>query len=209
MEIAAAATHTEAQTEPRARAGLVPYRLTVEKFLRMIDLGFFPDKPEVELVGGLLVERMTRHRPHSFSVGKLDDLFHDILPKIWHVQAENPVVLDTISRPEPDIAVIRGNRDDYRDRDPVAADVGLIVEASESTYRKDRNAMWRLYAAAEIPTYWIVNLAARRVEVYSDPVGKGKTAEYRICRIYAEDQAIPVELEGVENRSIRVRDVLP
>jgi Uma2 family endonuclease len=203
------ATTTDIRAEPRSRTGLIPYRLTVEQYLRMIDLGFFPEKPEVELVGGMLVERMVKRRPHSFSVGKLYRLFHEILPDTWHVQAENPVVLDATSRPEPDVAVIRGTLDDYRDRDPVAADIGLIVESSESTYRKDRNAMWRLYAAARIPTYWIINLAARRVEVYSDPVGKGKKAEYRICRIYAEDQEIPVELEGVEDRSIRVRDILP
>lgn len=199
----------EPRTERKSDQGLIPYRLTVDEFLRLVDLGFFPDKPDVELINGLLVKRMTKRRPHSFSVGKLYSLLHELLPLTWCIQAENPIVLNANSRPEPDIAVIRGNQDDYRDRDPVASDIGLVIEVSESTYRKDRDVMWRLYATAGIPVYWIVNLTARRVEAYSEPSGKGKAAEYLVSRIFTEEQEIPLGLEGVANRAIRVREILP
>ena len=60
---------------------------------------------------------------------------------------------------------------DYEDRRVGPADVGLVVEVSDSSLRDDQILKKTIYARASIPTYWIVNVPARRVEVYTDPTG--------------------------------------
>ena len=47
---------TSARTEPAWK----PYRLTVDQFLAMIDAGIFPHDAHVELLGGVLIQMMTK-----------------------------------------------------------------------------------------------------------------------------------------------------
>lgn len=188
--------------------GLVPYRLTVRQFEKMIGAGVFRDGDHVELLGGLLVDKMVKHPPHNVAVGSLAALFRELLTG-WFVNEEKPINLSTWSSPEPDIAVIRGRLREYGARNPTAAEIGIIVEVADSSYAKDRGAKWRIYATAKIPVYWIVNLPRRQIEVYSDPSGRGKSAEYRDVKIAGADDEIPLVIEGRELGRIKVRDVLP
>jgi hypothetical protein len=51
---------------------------------------------------------------------------------------------------------------------------------------------YRRYAASGIPAYWIVKLDDRLIEVYSDPVGRGRGAKYRSCLTFLEGDRIPI-----------------
>jgi Uma2 family endonuclease len=187
---------------------LVPYRLTVRQFEKMIDAGIFRDEDHVELLGGLLVDKMVKKDPHNFSVGELGELFRDALKPDWTVREEKSVVLGLFWRPEPDVAVARGPRDRYRSKAPRSADLGLLVEVADSSYAKDRGAKWRQYAASGVSVYWIVNLPERRIEVYSAPSGRGRSAVYRDVTIYGPEEEVPLILEGRELGRIKVSEVL-
>ncbi len=201
---------TEIQSPPQAEPGLKLYRLSVQQFEKMLEAGLFLEGPRVELVGGALLERMTKHQPHNYVVGGLADLLRGVIPPGWFVSEEKSSEIDPWSRPEPDIAVIRGKRSDYRERPPQAKQHGLIIEVADTTYQKDKGVMmWRRYAAARIPCYWIVNLPLKQIEVYSDPSGKGKAAGYRTAVTYGPQDQVPVVLDGRELGRIAVRDVLP
>ena len=113
------------------------------------------------------------------------------------------------SRPEPDVVVARGARHDYRDRDPNSKDVPLIIEVSDSSYHEDHGSRLRRYAAAKIPIYWIVNIPMRRIEVYRDPAGKGRSAQYREVTHFDDKSAVPVVIEGQEVGRIAVGEILP
>ena len=65
------ATQTQSQTQPRSSSRVVPYRLTVRQYLKMIDAGIFRDEDHVELLGGLLVDKMTKKDPHNFAIDML------------------------------------------------------------------------------------------------------------------------------------------
>ena len=65
---------------------------------------------------------------------------------------------------------------DYRDVHPT--DALLAIEVANSSLRKDRRIKRDLYAEAEIPEYWIVNLVDDVVEVHTDP----KDGRYRSSR---------------------------
>ncbi len=54
-------------------SGLVPYRLTVRQFEKMNDAGVFRDEDHVELLGGLLVDKMVKQDPHNFTIDMLGD----------------------------------------------------------------------------------------------------------------------------------------
>jgi len=191
------------------RPGLRPYRLTVRQFETMIAAGVFPDGARVELLGGRLIEGMTKNSPHNFAIFQLGDALRGILPTGWYVREEKSIVLGRYWRPEPDLAVIRGPRERYRSGDPRPADLALLIEVSDESYAKDRGVKWRRYAASRVPVYWIVNLPDRRVEVYANPAGRGRSASYRDATTFAEADAVPVVIEGREVGRVAVRDLLP
>ena len=53
---------------------------------------------------------------------------------------------------------------------PEPEDVLLIIEVSDSSIRRDREAKLSRYAAAGIPEVWIANVSACHVEAFHDPV---------------------------------------
>jgi Uma2 family endonuclease len=192
-----------------AGSGVVPYRLTARQFEGMIAAGVFPDEARVELLGGMLVDKMTKNDPHDFAVARLGDSLRGLLPLDWIVREEKSLRLGRFWRPEPDLVVARGPHEAYRAGAPRAADVALLAEVADTTYLKDRGAKWRSYASAGIPVYWIVNLPQRRVEVYSAPSGRGKAAVYRDFLPYGPDDEVSVQINGREVGRILVRELLP
>ena len=75
-----------------------------------------------------------------------DDALRAALPGGWIVRVQNPLALDDESAPEPDIAVVRGARIDFRHAHP--ARPALIIEVAESSLGFDRVAKGSLYARA-------------------------------------------------------------
>ena len=105
--------------------------------------------------------------------------------------------------PEPDLAIVRGNYQDYATRHPGPQDVALIVEiASSSLY--DDQGMAGVYGRAGIPFYWIINLKDRQVEVYSRPGKNG----YRSHKTFASGERVPVTIVGRKLPPIAVDDLL-
>jgi Uma2 family endonuclease len=203
-------TQIQSSRSPGARshAGPVPYRLTVRQFKRMIDARIFADDDHVELLGGMLVDKMTKNDPHNFTIDMLGAILSRDLPLDWIVRQEKSVVLGRYWRPEPDLAVARGPRDRYRSSSPGRGDLGMVVEVADTSYSIDRGKKWSQYAASKIPVYWIVNLPERRVEVYREPSGRGKPASYQSTAMYGPDDLMPVIVDGRELGRLKVCDIL-
>ena len=106
--------------------------------------------------------------------------------------------------PEPDVVVVRGLREDYRNRIPGPNDVALLVEVLEATLEQDRGKKLTAYARGSIPLYWIVNLVDRQVEVYSDPSPAG----YRSIQVFKPGQDVPVAIDCDDVGRIAVADIL-
>src|SRR5436190_18161162 len=142
---------------------------------RLVDLVAFEDGDPVELIGGQLIVAEPKGSEHATGVDMADDALRAALPAGWLVRIQNPLALDDESAPEPDLAVVRGSRANYRHAHP--ARPALIIEVAESSLRFDRIDKGSLYARAGIVDYWIVNLVERDLEVYRDP-GADVTAPY-------------------------------
>ncbi len=186
-----------------------PYLLTVEQYRKMIDAGVFSSSDRVELLGGKLIEKMTEYPPHSFGVDAIASMLRSLLGNAWAVREEKAIDLDRDSRPEPDIVVAHGPRETYRARDPSPRDIVMIVEVADSSDRDDRGERWVRYAAAKIPVYAILNINARRFELYMKPVGAGLSARYREAVLFSDSESMPILIAGQEAGRIAVRDVLP
>ena len=107
---------------------------------------------------------------------------------------------------------MKGPRGRYRSGLPSAADVVLLAEVSDTTYPDDSGRFLREYAARGIPRYWIVNIHARRVEVYEAPrVSDAGIGSYETRTDFGLDRVIPVvvDVEGVAvNGQVAVIDIL-
>ncbi len=181
------------------------FRLTVQQFDRMIADGTIAGGDEVVLIEGLLVTKMGRNRPHVQAGNKGFWTLARILGPGWHVRKEDPVVVSEWSKPEPDLAIVRGEVADYDRRDVTASDVALVVEIADSSLSADQADMVRLYASGGIPVYWIVNLVDRQLEIYSDPGPSG----YSAAKVSGIDDHVTVIIDGIEIGQIAVSEMMP
>jgi Uma2 family endonuclease len=179
---------SQVQAEPKRRH---LYRLTLRQFETMIGAGVFGDE-RVELLNGIMVAKMTTYHPHIYAVAALGELLRGVLPQTnWWVLEEKPIRLGSASRPEPDIAIVRGARTEYARRPPTEHDIALLVEVSDSSYAEDTDRKRRLYERFGVPEYWVLDLKNRQVEVF--------TLEQRIfgpSLVYTEADEVPVTLDG-------------
>ena len=153
-----------------------------------------------------MVDKMGKNAEHSYATKEAFKALDRRLPAGWTSRKEQPVRIPEFDEPEPDVAIVRGSDADYRHRIPEPADVALLVEVSEATLRQDRGKKRTAYARARIPVYWIVNLVALQIEVYTRPV---KTGSYRSRNVYKPGQQIPVVIAGQQLAPIAVDDILP
>lgn len=142
-------------------------RLRRVEYERFVKLGMFEDQP-LELLGGRLMVAEPQGPRHATAVGMAEDALRAVLPSGWLVRSQAPVALDSESEPEPDVAVVQGGRADYRDAHPTR--LTIAIEVAEASLVLDRAHKGSLYARAQVPDYWIVNLLDGVVEVYRNPV---------------------------------------
>jgi Uma2 family endonuclease len=198
------ATSTSPTTTPSPDLIARLYRLTVRQYDQMIASAIIAEEEPVELIEGLLVAKMGRNRPHVQAGKKGFRAIERVLPGGWHVSKEDPIVVSDGSKPEPDLAVVRGEIEGYDQRDVTASDVALVIEIAESSLSVDRTDMNRIYSANGIPVYWIVNLIDHQLEIYTDPTPAG----YRTTKVLDANQNVELILDGVEVGPIAVADLL-
>ena len=198
-------------TEPGLSNGVdhMTYRITTDRYLRMVKARIFTEKDPVFLWRGRLVEKMTKGRQHSKAVTKLYKKLIGLMPEGWYVEQEQPMEIPDDGMPEPDISVIRGAVDDYPDRAPSSKDVALVVEVADSSVSADSGAVLEMYASEAIPVYWILNVPSRWIEVHIRPSGPAQFPSYRERRIYSLDEEVPVILDGREVGRFSVREIFP
>jgi Uma2 family endonuclease len=118
------------------------------------------------------------------------------------VLEEKPLATSRYDLPEPDVAVVRGQIDDYAQH-PTGHDAILVVELAWSSQHIDRRKA-ATYAAGGVETYWVVDLKARKLEVRTTPVN----GAYQVTRVLGEDDVVDLPQCQPAVRWT-VRDLLP
>jgi Uma2 family endonuclease len=142
-------------------------RWTRAEYERLIDAGVFPSGEPIELIGGGLIVAEPQASRHFTAIARTAKTLEAAFGPGWVVRQQGPIALDDESEPEPDIAVVAGTIDDYREAHP--ARPVLVVEVAESSLSMDREHKGSLYARAGLADYWIVNLVDEVVEIYRQP----------------------------------------
>ena len=177
------------------------YRWTREAYERLGEQGVIAPDRRVELIDGTLIDMSPQSSLHATAVRKVDEALRTALGSGYDVRTQLPLALSETDEPEPDVAVVRGRIDDYRDAHPTTA--ALVVEVADSSLDFDRTTKAAMYARAGIADYWIVNVPDRHVEVYRDPRGD----LFGTKRTLGADASLALHAEP--EATIAVRDCLP
>jgi len=161
------------------------HRLDVGTYERMVATGALEGLP-IELLEGLLVEVSPQGEEHAEVIMRLTR--HLAAARAW-LRVRLPLEAEWDSVPEPDLALVERRNPPHRH--PRAA--LLVVEVAVSSDKKDRDTKANIYAWAPVPTYWLVDVPGRAVEVRSDPGPEG----YRRCEAYGAGAIVPSPAEGV------------
>lgn len=183
--------------------------LSVAQYHEMIARGILDADSPVELLEGFLINKMPKKPPHRIATRllrlRLDSLFAD---HGCYVEVQAPITLPD-SEPEPDLTVVRGDTRYFFDRHPGTADIPIVIEVADATLARDRRMKKRIYVRAGIPEYWIINLVAQQVEVYSSPSETSGVWTYQTQQNYQRGESIPVVLEGTAIGQVAVNEILP
>jgi Uma2 family endonuclease len=191
------------------RATVAGFRkFTVQEYHRLIRDGFLTEDDDLELLEGYLVKKMTRNPPHDACLQRVYKRLPKYLPPGWDIRIQSAVTL-VDSEPEPDVAVVRGDEDTYLTRHPITADVGTVIEISDSTLDSDRSDKLRIFARSRVPVYWIINLVDRQIEVYTQPNGSADSPDYAQREDFRPGEQIPLALDGQVVAQVPVSDLLP
>ena len=144
--------------------------LTIDEYDRMARVGIFGPEEHVELIAGELVRMAPIGSRHATSVANLTEWFIRRLPPSAALRAQGPIRIPDHSEPEPDIAIVHRRADGYVGRHPEPEEILLVIEVADTTLRYDRDVKMPLYAAADIPEAWLVDLPRRRALVYRQSV---------------------------------------
>jgi Uma2 family endonuclease len=169
----------------------------------MVHTGALNADDHVELLDGLIVTMPPQDPEHASATGRVEDALRAAVGDAAVIRVRAPLMLGPSSVPEPDIALVPGKRADYDHRHPTTA--LLIVEVAGSSLPQDRLTKSRIYAAAGVPEYWIVNLRDECVEVLRVP--SMETRSYGERLVLRRDAHIA--LRSMPGTSVAVDDLFP
>ncbi|WP_419807631.1 Uma2 family endonuclease [Sphingomonas sp.] len=140
-------------------------RFTTAEFLKMIELGAFGDI-KVDLVDGELERMPPPGNAHGLlQIALLSQLI--ALAGVARVRAEQGIDLGDDTLVACDGALLRAPVTDKRML--TAADLLLVIEVAETTFRRDSEMKRTKYAGAGVPLYWVVDSRRSVVHVYQEP----------------------------------------
>lgn len=151
-------------------------RWSVDEYHRMIAAGILTSRDRVELLDGQIIEMVPQEPPHASTTSSFGNDFVVLFAgKAW-VRQQLPITIAPNSEPEPDIAVVRIDSNRYRDRHPIPEDIYLLIEVADSTLSYDRDRKAKIYAKANIPEYWVIDVKQQQVLIFRN--AKGDTYQF-------------------------------
>ena len=174
-------------------------RITVEEYRAMGEAGILSEDDRVELLDGHLISMSPIGPSHAHCANRLTELFGERNGPSIRLSVQNPVHLDDVSEPEPDLALYDSDAPTGRHLRP--DDTVLVVEVADTSVEYDRDVKSDRYSRAGIPEYWVVDLANEVVEVFRRPEDDGYAERIRHRR--GDTLTTPPDLD-----SLTVDDIL-
>lgn len=149
------------------------FRFTISQYHQMSEAGILSENDKVELINGEIIEMSPIGRRHAACVDRINRLFSNILGIKVIVRVQNPILLNNLSEPEPDIALLKPRTDFYESGHPQPEDIFLLIEVADSSIEYDRDVKIPLYASSGITEVWLVDIYQQVIIVYRYPSENG------------------------------------
>jgi Uma2 family endonuclease len=162
------------------------HAISADEYLRMASACVFLPDARLELMDGEIIEMAPIGSAHAAVVNSLSALLNKLCDEGVIVSVQNPMIAGDRSVPQPDVALLKMRTDKYFKQHPVAQDVLLVIEVSDTTLRFDLEQKTLLYAKAGIIESWVVDVEGRAVHVFRDPTLNG----YRSTSIARGDDTV-------------------
>ncbi|BAQ60003.1 Predicted dioxygenase [Geminocystis sp. NIES-3708] len=175
--------------------------LTIREYNLMAEVGILTHDEKVELINGQIITMSPQGSFHAAAITRTNRLLNNQLNKIL-IRLQLPIIVNDFSEPEPDIAIVKYDPFDYDDRHPLATEVYLIIEIADTTLKTDLEIKRQLYASANIPEYWVLDLKQRQLYVYRE----SNSQDYQTTIILSDQESIiPLNFPETE---IKVSEML-
>ncbi|MCW9679572.1 Uma2 family endonuclease [Dolichospermum planctonicum UHCC 0167] len=149
------------------------FRFNISQYHQMSEAGILSENDKVELINGEIIEMSPIGRRHTACVNRLNSVFSQLLGKKVIVAVQNPILLNNLSEPEPDIALLKPRTDFYESGHPQPQDIFLLIEVADSSIEYDRDVKIPLYASSGITEVWLVDIYQQVIIVYRYPSENG------------------------------------
>lgn len=148
---------------------LLKRQFSIQDYHQMVVAGILSEDERVELIQGEIIKMSPIGTRHASCVNRLTSLFSQSLGDRVMVAIQNPVVLDNLSEPQPDVALLKPRDDFYATGHPQPQDILILVEVADTTIESDRNIKIPLYASSGICEVWLVDVNEPVIEVFKEP----------------------------------------
>ncbi|TAE97659.1 MAG: Uma2 family endonuclease [Oscillatoriales cyanobacterium] len=174
-------------------------RFSIAEYDRLAELG---------LIRGEIIKMAAKGRIHSVCNTLLVEELIILLARRARVRVQEPIILSDDSEPEPDVVIAQNRSDNYVSSHPLAADILLVIEVSDSTLKYDRRTKLSLYAESGISDYWIFNLVDTQLEMNSEPYQKQTgDFDYRAKGVVSPNEVVVIP--GFPELSLDLSAVFP
>jgi Uma2 family endonuclease len=143
------------------------YQFSVEEYLKLGVVGIFHEDDRVELLNGEIVIMSPIGIRHMNAVRRLINHFARRFGKLCLVDAQNPLVIDGKSMPQPDLLLLPLDLDESRAPQP--EDALLLIEVADSSLLYDQTDKRDAYARSGIKDYWLLDLTRNQLHIFRDP----------------------------------------
>lgn len=175
----------------------------VAQYHRLYDSGLIGSDERCELIAGQILLMSPKGTAHVLALRLLSNTLSQLIDDDTFISTQDPIQLDDFSEPEPDLAVVKGDILDYSERHPSPSDILLIVEVADATLKTDSEVKDKLYARANIPEYWVLDLKNRQLIVFRNPTATGYSD-----RLVAGVRDV-ISPTAFEKRGVVVEEILP
>jgi Uma2 family endonuclease len=162
---------------------------TVEDYHRLIETGFLNQR-RVELIAGEIIEMPPEGPLHAFVTEGFAKYLQALLQELALVREAHPITLAD-SEPQPDLAICKLPRQQYKTRHPGPSEIFWLIEISQSTLDYDLSEKKQAYARAGIQEYWVVDVNRSQVYVFRQPQSDDYQADSIISKGYITPLAFP------------------
>jgi|SRR6185295_10806843 len=161
-------------------------RFTVDEYYKMDEAGILTEQERTELIDGEIIVVGGMGSRHAAVISRVTSLFVKRFNGMALPRFQLPFRIDDYNELQPDAALFKPNESFYATKHPEPADAMLVFEISDSSLKYDRDIKLKVYAAANVPEVWIVDLRGNSLLVFRDPSAR----TYKTSLSFGRDDSI-------------------